>query len=162
MFSPDSPPFFPVKYFPGHQRERKWTISVSSETKFSPGRGSGVASALPPALLTVRVAGAGGSQEIFSVTKRGGGFEFQATRSSGVMVMNPEVPLRSVCRGRYPTRVSSWPHACGRQTGSRSQQSPGSKGRPPGSIGVAGLGPFWVFLSGEAGIESGKGLWPPY
>lgn len=37
MFSLDPQYLFfcPVKYFPGHQRERKWTISVSSEADLS-------------------------------------------------------------------------------------------------------------------------------
>lgn len=77
MFSPDSQfSFSPVKYFPGHPRERKWTISVSSETNFSPWqRFRGGQRPAPSSAPSVCVAGVGRSQEILSVTQKGGAFE---------------------------------------------------------------------------------------
>lgn len=80
MFSPDSQfSVSPVKYFPGHLRERKWTISVSSETNFSPWqRFRGGQRPAPSSAHSVRMAGVGWSQEILSVMQRGGAFEIQA------------------------------------------------------------------------------------
>lgn len=52
--------FCPVKYFPGHQWERKWTISVSSETDFSCWqrfRGSRCTLPQHPSLFSPRVPG---------------------------------------------------------------------------------------------------------
>lgn len=75
--------FSPVKYFPGHLRERKWTISVSSETNFSPWqRFRGGQCPAPRSAHSVRVAGVGQTQEILSVMQRGRAFEIQTMRSA--------------------------------------------------------------------------------
>lgn len=75
--------------------------------------------------------------------------------------MKAEVPLKPVCRGHYPTRVCSWPLACGQQTGENAQQSPGSSGWLPRSPGGTAKGPVRVLQSGAVGLEGERGIWPP-